>query len=473
MESVCLESDKVSFVDDVVVTYREPICDKATGKRISCDYYQCKYHVTQGGAFTYEKLLDPSFISCEESMLKRLNNAYVQLINESKTFRLYVVSNWIWDPADVLARHLSEERIRDTFYKGSSRTKEGMIRSKFAEHLSITETELKRFLNTVRFQLGKNLTDLAKELEPYLKLAGLKPIDPLATTIIYDDLAWELFSQGRNRFDRDSFNDMLKEEKLIVPPRPNYSEISIRSCPQGARRPREFQAAHLDLSELFDGRFPHSKSYWREEIPKLVDAFFRSDNVKNLPQPVYIFFDCHLSIAFLAGNLLNPKFGLQIIPAQKTTMSGYEFWPEPSTGNSGLWNINIYGGVNTEVVVSISVTNPIKNHLLPFLKSTGLERLLRIDLSPVNGIGPKAIFDGTHAWQLGCELQTLLRSNLPSKCHKLHFFFSGPVALAYILGNTLRYVTKTIQLYEHDFEGLSGGPRYYPSMQLPIINLGG
>src|SRR3712207_8078564 len=58
---------------------------------------------------------------------------------------------------------------------------------------------------------------------------------------------------------------------------------------------------------------------------------------------------------------------------------------------------------------------------------------------------------------------TLFRS-----CQTLHLFLAAPAALGYILGNTLRGVAPRIHLYEHDFEGHSGGPRYYASVCLPI-----
>jgi hypothetical protein len=468
VESVCLESDRISFVDDIVVKYREPINDSITGKQISLDFYQCKYHVTQNGAFTYKNLLNPSFINCKESMLKRLYKAYKKLSNSSKRFRLYIVSNWFWHPDDELSCHLSEERIRGTFYKGGPRSKTGIIRSEFCNHLLITEKELYGFLDTVRFQLGKNLTDLAKELEPRLKLANLISIDVTTTNMIYDDLTWKLFSQGRNHFTPVSFNKMLHEEKLIIRPLQKYSEISICSCPQEAHRPHDLQAVCLNLSDLFDGRFPRSKTYWKKGIPERIISFFQSSIVKNLPQPIHLFFDCHLSIAFLIGNLLDPKFGVQIVPAQKTRTLGYEFWPESRWNKSGLWNIRrIKGKIDTEVVIGISVTNPIENHLLPFLNSTKLKELPRILFRPANGVGPRAIINGEHAWQLAYEIQTLLRERLSVKCHTIHLFFAGPVALAYIFGNTLRYITKTIQLYEHDFEGINK-LRYYLSIRLPI-----
>ena len=158
VESVTLESDRVSFVDDVVVSYSEPIKDRVTGKReVVYEFFQCKYHVTQHGAFTHENLIDPKFINNQNSMLKRLYDAYVELSKEfhPDAFRLYIFSNWHWADQDTLAKHFHEETIRSTFYENGTRSAAGRVRSKFAEHLSISEEELHTFLNTVRFTARK------------------------------------------------------------------------------------------------------------------------------------------------------------------------------------------------------------------------------------------------------------------------------------------------------------------------------
>lgn len=228
-ESVTLESDGVSFVDDVVVSYREPIKDPLTGKQVVRDLFQCKYHMTHGNVFTHRNLIDPGFINCKNSMLQRLYDAYVSLSEELCTdaFRLYIFSNWHWDHQDPPAKHLHEEMLRSTFYEKGPRSTIGKVRSKLANHLSLSDGELRTFLNTVRFSLGKNLTDLAQDMEPRLKLAGLTPIDLKVTNIVYDDIAWKLFNQGHHSFDRNSFEQMIYEERLIVKKSQRQSEISI------------------------------------------------------------------------------------------------------------------------------------------------------------------------------------------------------------------------------------------------------
>lgn len=470
VKSVTLESDRVSFVDDVVVSYREPINDQVTGKReVVCDFFQCKYHMTQHGAFTHENLIDPKFINNQNSMLKRLYDAYVELSEElhPDACRLYIFSNWHWANHDALAKHLHEETIRPTFYENGPRSVVGQVRSKFAGHLSISEKELRAFLNTVRFTLGKNLVDLARDMEPRLKLAGLKPIDPTVTHIPYDSLPWELFAQGRNSFDKAGFYQLIHEEKLIAPSATEHSEISIQSFAQFARRPTDLQVAHLDLLPLFDRRFPITDADWKKEIPEEISAFMLDEKLMDVPQPIHLFFDCHLSIAFFAGHLVSPKHRIQIIPTQKNR-SDYTLWEQstPDT-DTDLWMFQTIGKIDEEVILEISVTHDIQKQLQSYLLTQGYSELPHIQVAPIGGVGSHAVSGGPHAWQLGYQLAEQLREKFPDTCQTVHLFFAGPVALAYILGHTLRHITPNIQLYEYDFEGQRGDRTYYPSLRIP------
>lgn len=464
IDSVCLESDNIRFIDDLMVHYCVEQKEKSTGSYYVSDYFQCKYHITQGGAFTFKNLIDPKFIGNKESILLRLYNAYTRLSAKSDKFRLIIFSNWSWDPHDELAEYLQEEFIRSTFYEKGPTSSRGKMRTAFAKHLNIDEEQLQLFLNKVRFRLGRNLTQLTEDLHPILKLAGLKPISSTETCIIYDDLAWELFKQGKNVFNKDSLEKMLNEENLIAETNPGSSEVSIASFKLYAHRPREILAAHLDLTRLFKGRFPMKKNVWKKEIRQCIDDFIHGKQLQNLPQPLHLFFDCHLSIAFFVGSLISPRFRITIVPAQIKRSSDFEFWNPPNNHiTERLWDIKSSGKIKEEVVIGISVSNPIENHLRPFLKAVKLNRLPQILASPVEGFGQTVIRDGNHAWYLGHELRDILRETIPDTCKKIHLFYSGPVALAYILGNSLQNIAKQIQLYEYDFEGKTY-LRYYPSI---------
>lgn len=470
IESVTFESDEVSFVDDVVVYYSEPIKDPQTGKQIIRDLFQYKYHIIQNNAFTHENLIDPSFMKSKTSMLKRLYDAYVQLSKEleSDAFRLYIVSIWNWDPSDVLSDHLQEkEMIRATFYEKGPTSKRGKARTKLADHLGISEEELQAFLNTVRFKLGENLADLTEKLNVSLKYQNLKQIDPQVTHNVYDDLAWKLFAQGRHSFNKQSLNELIHEEKLIVPSSSEYSEMSIRSFSQFAQPQPDSQASHLDLCHLFDGRFPKDDSYWEKDIPEQISAFMLNEKLIDLPQPIHLFFDCHLSIAFLAGSMISSKHSIKIIPTQKSE-SDYTLWkPNSADADTPLWNIQTAGEVDEELILGISVTHQVQKEMEPYLQAQGLSDLPRILVYPIGGFGPKAISGGDHAWQLGGQLAKQLSEMLPYTCCKIHLFFAGPIALGYILGHTLRNLRPIIQMYEFDieFERQRRGQRYYPSLR--------
>ena len=466
IESVTFESDEIPFVDDVVVSYSEPIKDQLTGQQIVRDLFQCKYHMTQRGAFTHENLIDPSFINCQDSMLERLYNAYVNLSKElgSDAFRLYIVSIWDWDHQDVLADHLQEkEMIRATFYEKGPRSRRGKARTKLADHLGISEEDLQAFLNTVRFKLGKNLADLTKELNMLLKYENLKQIDPRVTHNIYDDLAWRLLGQGRHSFNKQSLNELIHEEELIVPSSTEHSEISIRSFSELTRPQHDSQVSYLDLCHFFDGRFPKDDSYWEKEIPERISAFMLNENLVNVPQPIHISFDCHLSIAFLAGSMSSPKHRVQIIPTQKG-----ELWEQNAIDtDTSLWDLQNVGEIGEEWVLGISVTHQVQKEMEPYLEVQGLSDLPRILVCPIGGIGPKAISAGDHAWHLGYQLAEQLIEILPYTCCKIHLFFAGPIAFGYILGHTLRNLRPIIQMYEFDieFERQHQGQRYYPSLR--------
>lgn len=469
IQSVVYESDEISFVDDIIVQYNPSIKDPDTGELINVDFFQCKKHITEAGSFSINNLLDPSFINNQSSMLSRLYTSFQKLKNQGVSFRLYIVSNWFWHPDDLLAKHISEGRIIESFFIGSKSTKLGKIRHQFIEHLKIDEKELIPFIKVIRFKLGINLNDFQVLMQPLLRLASLKQIDQDTSINIYDDLLWKWFKQNKNVFTKDSFQNLLQEEKLIVTDKVSHSEISIRSFLQYARRPSDTLTSHLDLTDSFADRYLIKEHSWNEEIAKRVNSFWNEELFNGLSKPIHLFFDCHLSISFLVGYLSNPKYGFQIIPISKNPKTGYDILEIPSTFVDYKWECVKSSEISDEVIICISVSSNIKNHFDVFYENSNISQIPIVYLSPGEGIGPNIIRDGNHAWHLAHSLRNLLDVILPATCKKYHLFFSVPAAFAYILGTTIGYKLKNIQLYEHDFDGQKYPNKYYTSISLPII----
>lgn len=472
VERVDLESTLVDVVDDVVVHYKDRGKQDINGF-FQIDCCQLKYHVSHGGAFSCNALLKPEFTRTTESLLKRLYRAYLKLKPCGKSFRLRVVSSWGWDPVDPLAACLSSEgHFRAEFFDKGRCSDIGKKRALFARELGIGEHELREFFRTVRFEIGsRSIQSLNDHLCDRLRLASLQPLPPGQIHSPYDDLARKFLGQGLTSFNAASLMAELKQEGLFVTPDSPRGQITLRSRAQWVTKPLETQSAHLDLCRLFGERFPQRDEVWTEEVPAELRGFLTPDRLGHLPQPIELFFDCHLSIAFAAGSLLNPKCGLCLAPVQKVAGRGFEVWDCPTEVRKGLW-----GSVDPlpqaeEVVVAVSVTHDVRDHVAKYMALADLHGLPLLQLTPLYGVGPLAVADTCQAWSLGTEFSALLRAALPEGCRQVHLFYAGPAALAFIIGGTLGGLP-AIQLYEHDFEGGTKHELYYPSLLLPLPTAG-
>jgi hypothetical protein len=467
IHSVTFESDEISFVDDVIVVYKPFIKDHNTGDQVNYDFFQCKKHVTEAGSFSVDNLLNPSFINSKNSMLARLLTAYNELKKQNITFRLNIVSNWAWHPDDLLTQHVSEGRIRNTFFEGKTNSKLGKLRKKFIDHLNVDEKELELFIKVLRFDLGKTLYDFQEAMQPLLKLSSLKQIDLQTSISIYDDLIWKWFAQDINTFSKSSLQKLLEEEKLTIRESILHSEISVQTFRQFARKPDDVLNAHLDLTNYFHDRYILDENDWQTKIYDKVSSFLKDVLIKNLSKPIHIYFDCHLSVSFLIGYLINPKYGIPVVPIHKNYKTGYDLWEIPSTSTNYNWLHELSNNIYNEVILCVSISNNAKSHLEKYHKNSNISHLPILHVSPEEGISPNLLRNGEHAWNLAYSLRNLLNTILPASCSKFHLFISSPTAFSYILGNVIGYELKNVQLYEHDFDGIKYENKYYPSFSLP------
>lgn len=466
VEEVIFESDEDTSIDDIVVTYNERILDKINSRYYVADYIQCKYHVTDGGAFSSELILDPDFIHAKESFLKKLYVAYARTINKHEDFRIIIASNWSWHPDDIIALHMEEGRIRPTFWNKGLRSKEGKKRQIFCNHLMTKPNDLKNFLDHLVYDGGYNLTKLETELNYLLKLNSLKTIDPRKFTCLYDDLAWKLFGAGTNRYSKEKLSEILQNEDLILPKSTHSSEILIKSFKLHARKPADAMSSQLDLTPLFDNRYAKNINYWGGEIPNQIKSFMNTLHWDDNATPKHFYFDCHLSISFCVGAYINPKYGFNIIPMHKSLGIGYEKWGKPSSVDHFEWIITPNDKIGNEAVLVISISTKIESEVTEYLLQSKLDHLPRFNISPRNGVGQQIISSGNVAWSMCYTLREKLRDYELSNTKLFHLFISAPATYSFILGSLLGYVWKNIQLYEYDFDGGTYSGKYIPTIKI-------
>jgi SMODS-associated and fused to various effectors sensor domain len=470
VDVVELESPGVKVVDDVVITYSTPMRDK--GGLFEIDYCQLKYHVTQNGSFSFEAMLDPEFTGTKDSFLQRLYDTYqtLKVTHGNRPFRIRIVSPWPWHPDDPVAGcWATEGYLRDEFFDAGPGTKIGKYRESVAQRLNnVTDTSFYDFLCVLRFDSGPSLHSLNQSLDDRLKLATLVPLVPDHLHSPYDDLGRKFITSGRVSFTQQSLFALLKAEGLVLPSK-SRAQVTLRSCLEWAKKPLETQSAHLDLTAYFDGRFPLEGDTWSKIVPDELRRFLSSERLGGLSQPIEVFFDCHLSIAFAAGSILSPKCGISLIPVQKTMGRGYEPWECPTSldVNTG-WSIEPETlAESPEIFLAVSVTHDVRKQVAAFIASMEMGHLPTIAMTLSNGPSPLAIRDASHAWSLGGAFRTALQSMLPKTCRRVHLFYAGPAALAFILGANTGGLP-SLQLYEHDFEGTVVVDHYYPTLTLPL-----
>jgi hypothetical protein len=99
--------------------------------------------------------------------------------------------------------------------------------------------------------------------------------------------------------------------------------VLVRTFPSLVADPSDLTLPALDLTDLFNGRYPIYDDVWRHDIPQRLAAFLPA--LADLPQPLLLALQAHLSISWSLGTLLNPKRGFTVNVSQRTN-AGERVW---------------------------------------------------------------------------------------------------------------------------------------------------
>ena len=470
------EVPDVPHFDDVVVLYSEPIPD-AHGELISADYYQVKWHVDQAGSLTCDALTDPSFVrSKSTSLLQRLHEAVKTTSGRDGSARFNFVTTWGIRDDDPLAKLVSgrdgELRLDTLFVQGNSHRFTRLMQQ-WSDHLGVDREELRTVLARLRLcSSSYSLDRLTRVLSDNMARVGLSAVDHGSRSNPYDSLIGRLYSEGRHMFSAREIQSICEQEGLWGGASSVHQAplVGIRSFLRFAEHMEDEVDRLLDLVDLFDGREVRAPEYWNAKVGPRVREFM-AGSVAPLDQ-CRLYLSAHSSVAFAAGYELDPKSGTQASLIQNTA-GGRSVWqivPEPATRHSDLWSVSEIeanpGGDDVGIVLSVThdacpeVHGYVQDHV------PQLGRLLVFTIRP--GIGPMAVKDGGHAWNLAQEVVRTVRERRPRRVSlsRLHVFCAAPNGLVFFVGRLARSLGP-IQLYEHAFE--SEWPvSYRQSLSLPI-----
>lgn len=441
--------------DDVVVDYaREGAPQDHFGKPILRDHRQCKWHVRPGD-FGFAELADPSFIGgTSMSFLQRARDAQVAHAPSGEGARFHLVTNWnprVKDPLFKLIVNQTNALDIDPIFVGGPASAMGRLHDHWAGHLQLDERELRTLLRT----LGVNLRirsgeDLREQLNDRFEAVGMRTISRDQAGFSYDDLIRKLHAQGRKKFDRKSFRELVNDEKLLAGPKiPPRMAIGVRSFMHPIDNIEARATTTLNLVPFFDGRFLKDGTDWEADLFPRLRTFVLAEAQKG--DHMRLVLDAHVSLAFAVGSILNVKSGKSIEVEQRT--NGRRFWSRDDVPLEPAWpTLEVATeavGPGDELAVAVGLTHDIAPTVREYLK--GRPEIGRLVVAGVQGgASGGSVRSGSHAMALAEGLVAAVRREPPTPM--LHLFVAAPNGFTFFLGQHQTVIGSTT-VYEWDFEG--------------------
>jgi SMODS-associated and fused to various effectors sensor domain len=454
--------------DDITVEYDPAAAPQDhQGKPFYRKYIQCKWHTT-AGVFGYADLTAPAFIGAERfSLLDKVYQAQRQYAPDGFGCRFELVTNWRLKPDDPLldlVRKESGALDLDRFFDGTSDTSRmGRVRKLWRDHLRLHHGSLELALRPLAIleAAESSLAGLRERLDDRFAAVGMKRVPPSEAAFLYDDLAAKLLAQRRVAFDRDSFRDMARREKLLVSSGTptDALTIGIRSFMHPIDPLEQRCQRTLNLVPYFDHRYIRNEVDWHGRVlPELREFVLKAARSS---EHLRLVLDAHVSLAFAVGALLNVKSGKRIEVEQRT--GGRRLWSMGDQLAESAWprfefDEEIVKGHGDELALAVGLTHDVSDEVRSFVKghATGIRWILHC--RPQGGASQQSVLCGRHAWMLSeAAVQQVrrLRESAPAT-GPLHVFIAGPNGFVFFLGQHQQALGPAAG-YEWDFDGQRGG----------------
>jgi hypothetical protein len=362
--------------------------------------------------------------------------------------------------------------LPSAFFTDGPKSKLGTVRELWRDHLGLSSEELMDFAGRLRVQPNYfNRLDLRSALDDRFYRAGLRPVPPDRRANPYTDLARKFIMDGPNEFDAKTLSEICEREDLLdksTSTRPRIPRLGIRSFMPFAERIETETDRFVCVAKHFDGRHIREGKLWTDGVVPALRAFLEDSSLREREH--HLLLECHGSIAYAAGFILDRKSGTQVYPVQKGSMrepwkpSASPAWP---VGDSE-WRIEVSEGsvASADAAVAISATNPVLADVERYLSEIGLSVRRLIHIVPESGPSQLSVKGADHAVLIADRIvQEVRRQRQDGVTGMIHLFAAAPNALLFFLGQSGRAIGR-VRLYEFDFDNERGNT-YTPSFALP------
>lgn len=365
-------------------------------------------------------------------------------------------------PLDLTDRVLAcasgrDGRLLPRLAQGSSRSRLGIGRQSWANHLQVSEQELLAMLEDVSILHGQG---------PFTHFLQMTSDRHLALGLTYDEnaalagvgAARRWVATGRREINRAVLLDEIARLELKAgSPQATLliQEISCDPWPESA-------TATVDWVDLFEGIEPRARRQTRD--PRAWDEKMRPDlrravaAIRTLGYTdVMVRGALRLPSWFASGVELADIAGFRVACAQRGEIWSSEVDPSPFALAKNVTEL----GSGSDVAIGLSVTTSIVDDVLEHVRRAELSVRAYIDLAPERGPSDRAIADASAARGWALAVRDTVREVVRSTgAAKIHLFISSPGGAAFLLGHLWNRVPTT-QLYADT------SPGYAPAYLLP------
>lgn len=442
------------------------------GRPLLREHIQCKWHVRIDD-FGYTDLVSPDWINGTSfSLLQRARTAQQAHAPLGEGSRFKLITNWRVAQNDKLRELIVQGsktlNLKALFDNSTDRSAVGKIRKLWREHLGIDDRELQYFASTLALDTdATSLDDHRELLNLYLENRGLRRVPANHASFEYDDIAYGWLAQGRIEFNRQTFQDAVKQQNLLEGPVKHHQVFGVKSFEHPFDKLEERCTQVLDITRHFDERRIREQDEWATKLYPQLSNFLLAAGKEN--STVRLVMDTHITLAYAAGSVLNIKSGRHVEIEQRTL--GNAIWSATDSQSDPAWpswdfELISLGDPSAGMAIAVGLTHDITADVQRYLASNEQPMGLLLVAKPKGGAGAQVVTCGRNAFDLAETLAQAISAHRPVERPDLHLFVAAPNAFTFFLGQRQTSLGRNT-LYEFDFEG-ENGRSYKASLTLPV-----
>lgn len=339
--------------------------------------------------------------------------------------------------------------------------------------LSTFDTSIisRKTLGIINYPFNLNILNdlLIASLLKYLSTKGFalmyNQLDLIVKAIVADNFLSSLKNTG---IEKSIFDSQIEEYVLMLKNRCfGFKTIGIVSFERGTDYLSGATETILSFKDKFEGRKLKSEYDWNRDIYPEIDSFLKINTDVNYNYQLMI--EAPLSIAFVAGRILDPKSRISAFPSNPNPSHKSELWNTEDSCDASYTSFDVRDeriDINeSDTCLIISVTRDIKDNVNEYISESGL-KIGRMIMLTLGGKGPSfdSIQNADHAINLVQQVvASLAKRSTAERKANVHIFVSAPNAFMFLLGQRSRGFGNCI-LYEFDLEAKDTGT-YSPSFK--------